>query len=242
MHHVKCNFKNITQKDKDQFKNSGCILLVSVGQEAHESDRFEATVDLVNSSFKFCTVSLYDSLQRYTMALNSLHNENYFHNVATHEGDKWLERSAKYLNKLTILKEIYRWDRWLNHPNFLRQLDELETLIKNDPVYKAAFDTTIDKYLLRYCKNLSSLSNFNKGRARKLCFNYVLEECAVLCLWPELNVQFDIYPSLHNEAIEETRRRFILSNYPDLLHPITLRFRNAAQLKPQYFELLENEK
>src|SRR5437899_2083115 len=83
-------FINIIQKDKDEFKNSQCLLLISVGQDAHEGDRFSATVNLVNSTFSGCLVSLYDSLQRYTMAINSLNDPSYFHDIATRAGDKWL--------------------------------------------------------------------------------------------------------------------------------------------------------
>ncbi len=71
---VKVVFKNTTPEQKEQFKNMQCMLLISVGQESHEGERFEKTIDLINSSFESCTILLYDSLQRYSMSLNSTRN------------------------------------------------------------------------------------------------------------------------------------------------------------------------
>lgn len=225
---------------KEIFKQSQCLLLISVGQEAHEGERFEATINLINTSFNSCIISLYDSIQRHTMALNSQKDPSFFHNTASKEGDLWLERNEKYYSKLTIPKEITRWNTWLNHPNFFKEHDKLLTLINDDPTYKAVFDNTIEGYLTRYCSRLDDLSKFDHDRAKQICFNYIVEECAVLCLWPELQCQFEIYPNRHNDAIEETRARFITPCYPELLRAIQLGFRNAKQVKPQQFEFLKN--
>ncbi len=240
MKEVKCNFKNITNDDKVKFKNSDCLLLISVGQESHEGSRFSATIDLINTSFKSCIISLYDSIQRHTMALNSDKPPEFFHTISVKEGDLWLERNRRYIDNLSVPNKILRWDMWLKHLSFGDQKIKLTSLLKNDPSYKSFFDITIDKYLERYCKHLTDISNFDMDRARKLCFDYVLEECVVLCLWLELNCQFEVYPNIHNDAIEETRKRLIFPHHPDLLRALTIRFRNSKQLKPQQFISYEN--
>lgn len=241
MANIKPLFKNLSSDVKTKFQYSQCLLLISVGQEAHEGERFEATIDLINGSFKSCIVLLYDSLQRHTMALNSIKEPSAFHETAAREGTLWLERNQKYLNKLTILKDVTRWDMWLNHSNFTAQLNQLKAVIDRDPVYRASFEDTISGYIDRYSKRLQDSSCFNYERARELCFDYILEECAILCLWPTLQCQFEVYPNYHNGAIEATRKLFVLPNYPDLLHAIRLGFRNAKQVKPQHFALLHNE-
>lgn len=237
---IKCNFKNIIEEDKKHFEQSTCLLLISVGQESHEGDRFSATIDLVNSSFKNCYISLYDSIQRHTMALNSNQSPEYFRALAIKEGDLWLGRNFQHYNALSAPSKIFRWDSWLNHPAYQETRNKLLFMTQEDPSYKDVFDRTINKYLERYCKNLQNPSNFNRQRAEEICFEYVLEECTVLCLWIELNCPFEIYPNPHNDAIEETRRRFIYPNHPNLLRPLTIRFRNAKLLKPQRFILHEN--
>ena len=100
---------------------------------------------------------------------------------------------------------------------------------------------TIKKYLERYCNRLDGLEKFDMERARKICFDYILEECTVLCLWKNLNCEFEIYPNAHNDAIEETRGRFINVQCQNNLRSLMLRFRNTKQLKPQKFNLLTNK-
>lgn len=241
MKEVKCNFKGIADDNKCKLKDSQCLLLISVGQESHEGERFAATINLINKSFKSCIISLYDSIQRYTMALNSGQPPAYFHQASVREGELWLERNKQYYDYLSIPKQVHRWDTWINHREFTEQKNKLLSLIDTDPSYKASFDTTIDKYLERYCKNSIGTTNFDVSRAKKLCFEYVLEECAVLCVWPELNCQFEVYPSVHNDAIEATRKHFVSPHHPNLLQSLSLRFRNAKQLKPQQFTTLKSE-
>jgi len=234
---VRALFKNITPKLKSQFKNSRCLLLISVGQESHEGERFAVTTDLIKESFSSCIVLLYDSVQRYTMSLANAEEPETFHDIAAKEGDLWLERNQQYLNKLKIEK-IFHWDVWLHHPQFSAQRDKLLNLINSDPSYKAIYGSTIDTYLERFFRRLDDLSNINMERAKCLCFEYLLEECTVLCLWPELNCQFEVYPNWHNDAIEATRKHFITPYCPGLLQSIRVGFRNAKQIKPQKFNLL----
>lgn len=241
MSSVKAIFRYANEDNKKLFKESKCLLLISVGQESHEGERFSKTIDLINSSFESCIILLYDSLQRYTMALNSAQSPEYYHKIATDEGYHWLERNKKFYNKLSNLQEVYHWDHWLNQSDFVTKKAELQEIIKVDSTYKAVFDNSINKYLERYCKRITSLDGFDIERAKKICFDYILEECVVLCLWTKLNCHYEVYPNHHNDAIEETRQRFITPHYPELLNSVTIRFRNAKQIKPQCFELLEKE-
>jgi hypothetical protein len=237
---VKTVFKRADDYKK-MFKHSQCLLLISVGQESHEGERFESTINLINDSFSSCIISLYDTLQRHTMALNSIYEPNDYYETSLKEGDLWIARNRQYLNNLTIPNKIIRWDMWLNHVNFQSQRNNLLTTINSDATYKNVFDNTVSSYLARYEKRLNETSNFNLSRAKNICFEYLLEECTILCLWPELQCQFEIYPNRHNDAIEETRSRFITSQYPNLLVAIATGFRNAKQIKPQYFQLLKNK-
>jgi|JI10StandDraft_1071094.scaffolds.fasta_scaffold178160_1 hypothetical protein len=236
---VRAVFKNTTQELRDKFKKSQCLLLISVGQEAHEGERFAATIELINASFSGCIISLYDSLQRHTMALNSLKEPSDFHEAAVKQGDLWLERNEKYYSKLILPMSITRGNDWLHHPNYLTQQEKLRALIKQDTIYKAIFNSAIDNYLSRYVARLPSTSHFNLNRAKSICFEYILEECTILCLWFELHCQFEIYPGHHNDAMEETRRRFIRPGDSNLMWPLQLDFRNVTKMKPQYFELAD---
>lgn len=227
---------------KESFKNSQALMTISVGQGSHEGEMFRATVDSVNAFFGSCVILVDDSLQRHTMAISSSKSADFFYELSLREGDLWLERNRKYYERLTIPTRIIRWDMWLRHRNFRTQQEKVKVEIDSDPSYKLAFDTSIDAFLRKYLERLSDKKAFDLERARKLSFDFVLEECTALCLWIELQCLFEIYPNKHNRAIEETRKRFILKNHPHLLNPVTIGFRNAKQLKSQQFELLQREK
>lgn len=235
---IKAIFRNISEEKKATFKNSQCLLTISVGQETHEGELFDITIELINKSFASCIILVDDSLQRHTMALNSNKDANYFYEVAIKEGDLWLERNKQYYNKLTIPSKILRWNKWLHHTNFQTQQTVIKKLIETDLTYKAAFEHSIKKFIEKYYERLANPENFDKERAWQLSLDFVIEECTVLCLWTELECHFEVYPSLRNEAMDETHKRFVLPNHPNLLHPVGIKFKNAKQMKPQCFELL----
>ncbi|HLX54633.1 MAG TPA: hypothetical protein VKR58_11860, partial [Aquella sp.] len=137
---VKIAFKNVSSEQKVLFANSVCLLTISVGQEMHEGELFNLTIDLINKSFESCIILVDDSLQRYTMALNSDKSPNDYHNLAILEGRNWLRRNKQFYNKLTIPYKILHWDQWLKHDNFKQQKKMIRESIKNDPIYKATFD------------------------------------------------------------------------------------------------------
>lgn len=238
MSRIRPIFKGMTEEEKNRFKYSKCLLTISVGQQSHEAELFNMTVDLVNEHFGSCVLLVDDSLQRHTMALDSQNDANYFYNISVDEGDLWLQRNEKYYCKFSIPVEIIRWDKWLNHPNFREQQEKIRNLIRTDIDFRTAFDRSIEKFLKKFCERLSNPSSFDIKRAWQLSLDYLVEECAVLCLWTELKCNFEVYPSKRNQAMDMTHKTFVLPMYPDLLHAIEIKFRNAQQKKPQFFELL----
>ncbi|MCD6047486.1 MAG: hypothetical protein K0S08_1133 [Gammaproteobacteria bacterium] len=221
--------------EKSRFAGSVCLLSISVGQENHEDERLAVTIDLINESFSGCVISLYDSLQRYTMALIRNQPPSYFYPMAVKEGELWLERNASYLKRLNNLKAVKHWDEWLKHPNYQSYLENIKTLIETDVNFKAIFDGVVLAYLKRFNKRSLLL---DQEWAYEVCFNYLLEECAALCLWPEAECAYEIYPGQHNAAIEETRKRFILPQ--KTLTPLPLVFKPRKNLRPQQFVTLNN--
>lgn len=236
MAEVKAIFRYVTAQCKSKFKNASCLLTVSVGQQTQEGERFRATMDLVNNSFRSCVVCINDSLQRHTMAIiKGAKEAKDLYDLSMQEGDAWLKRNEKYFDRLTIPLQIIRWDTWLNHPNFIESQNKIRTLINQDKSYKDAFCNAIDEFLVKYSKRVPNSKNFDLETAWKFCFDFVIEECASLNLWHELNCQYEVYPNKHNSAIEETRERFVVPSHPHLLKAVTIGFRNAGQAQPQAF-------
>lgn len=238
---TKCFFRFINSEDKSVFSKSRCLFTISVGQQTHEGEHFDATIELINNSFESCVMLVDDSLQRHTMALNQKQNPDYFYDLSIKEGDLWLERNKHYYSKLNNLEKIVRWDYWLSHPDFLKKRKAILETLKKDQSYNISFRDSVNSFVSKYHLRINSeTETFDIERAKKLSFDFILEECTALCLWPELNCNFEAYPNLHNSAINDTRQRFVLSKNTNLIQPITLGFRNAKQLKPQHFLCLED--
>lgn len=242
MSHIKPVFRYIEEQEKAKFSQSQCLLTISVGQEVHEGEKFASTIELINSAFNSCIMLIDDSLQRHTMAINTTQNADFFYEPSIKEGDLWLTRNEQHYSKLTILKKIIRWDTWLTHPNYIDKQKELKILIENDMNYQGVFESTITEFLRRYYERLQETAGFDMQKARQLCFDYLLEECTAMCLWPELSCHFEVYPSRRNQVMDETHKRFVLPYYSDLLHAVGIKFKNRKQLKPQYFEALKEKK
>ena len=66
---VKVTFR-CSEQDKADMVDSDCILHISVGQEYHEGEKLIATMDLINETFRSCTIMLCDTLQRHTLKLS----------------------------------------------------------------------------------------------------------------------------------------------------------------------------
>jgi tRNA-dependent cyclodipeptide synthase len=236
MYGIKPVFKVQNNIDQTIFQKSRCLLTISVGQEAHEGDKFGATIDLVNAAFESIILLIDDSLQRHSMALNKTQDADFFYNASMAAGDAWLARNRQYYQKLDNLEQIIRWDKWLKHPHYLEKYRQIKTLLSNDNDYQHSFDETITAFLKRNPQN----RYVEDKNARKLCLDYLIEECAALCLWPEINANFEVYPSKRNSAMSQTHQRFVLAQYPELLHPVAIKFKNRKQFKPQNFELKES--
>ncbi len=241
---IKSVFRYIDDASRDNFSNSQCLLTISVGQEVHENEKFETTIDLINRSFDSCIMLIDDSLQRHTMVLDRKESADDFYNISVEEGDRWLIRNEQYYGQLTNLKKIIRWDMWLQHPDYLTKQNMIKAMIRDDIHYKTIFDDTIIEFLRRYCSRIMNSDSFDQARGYSLCFDYLLEECTAMTLWPELGCHFEVYPSRRNFAMDETHKRFVLPYYPDLLHAVAIKFKNRKQLKPQQFKLVDslNEK
>ena len=232
---VKCRFKGLSESAKLKLEGSSCLLTISVGQEYHEGDKFEATIELINKTFEQCKIMLYDGLQRYTMTLHNPGLPDQFLNAAISEGDEWLKRNAPNYKQLDILTEIIRWDHWLKHPDFFEKKQMVIQAIQNIKEYNQAFEDTIHQYLSRYTKRLPHGTYFNKKHAYFTCLSYLIEECAALCLWHETQCDYEVYPNLRNPAMDATHNLFILPEHPDQLYSIPLKFINKKQLSPQTF-------
>ncbi len=233
---LKCNH-NL----KSKFAASSCLLTISVGQESHEGERNATTMSLISATFQSCIITLHDSLQRYTIELTKEQDADFFHETAISAGNNWLARNKKYFSYFQNEPKVIRWDDWLKDPDYETYKNIITQTIQLDASYQNTFENTIDEYLTRYIKRLDNPESFDQNRAHALCLDYLIEECAVLCLWQKTGCQFELYAGKHNAAMQETRKRFISHMHPNLIQPVMIGFNHRPDMQPQHFAVNKKE-
>lgn len=208
-------FVGVNKETRQEFKNTGCLLIISVGQLYHEGEKFKAAIKLVNKSFAFCDILVSDTLQKYTIYLdNKDKNEDELYILAKKAGDDWIERNMQYISTLTIPYHISRWDEWLVKDKYNFYHEKVRELYNSNITYKNLVDEVAYDFLSRrnYLNDKDEQSAFDSS------LKYLLEESAVTCLFEGL-YKFCVYPSdLHmistcNKLIHGNNAQSKMINY-----------------------------
>ncbi|HAT7747608.1 TPA: hypothetical protein KKX05_002775 [Legionella pneumophila] len=227
---TKAHFRGNPPEERKLFSSSSCLMPISVGQPVHEGEKFEATIHLVERSFQTCTILVDDSVQRHTIAiLNPDKSEDELYKMAIQEGDKWIERSQHLYNSFNIPLNVLRWDDWFNMPEFAQSYKNVKEEYQSNPLFKQAINANIDDFLERYLRNNTEITP-QSPNAISLCLDYLLEECAVMCLWVKGEYDFELYPSGRNKAMAATYDFLIKPSYPEYLKAVALRFKKYGTI------------
>lgn len=192
----KASFRWVTEEDKAKFKNSTVIVPISVGQQYHEAGEFEATIALINKSFKECHILIADTLRRHSPEVREqAYNDGLDASTLTlHRGEQWFYNNEKYISMLSIPYRISKWNEWLAHPAYTDYYNAVLKLYQEDSSYKAIVDNDVAAFLCRGNRRYDSESINN-------CRSYILEESAVVCLWVLSGFELDVYPMGDNKAM-----------------------------------------
>lgn len=226
---TKASFRGNPPEERKQFSEASCLMPISVGQAVHENEKFTAVVKLVNASFKTCTILVDDSVQRHTLAICSELDPDALYDDALALGQQWLLRNQIRYAELTIPYQILRWDDWLKHPDFEMQLERVRRFYSDNLQYRASIHQNVDDFLTRYLGRESS-PFWDKQRSVRLCIDYLLEECAVMCLWTHGEYHFELYPSGRNQAMRATYEMLIKPQFPEHLRSVAVRFKKYTQI------------
>ena len=221
---VKASFRENPVEERKKFHQSTCLMPISVGQSIHEGAKFEAVIKLINASFKHCTILVDDSVQRHTIGITKEASPEILYQMAIGEGDAWLQRSEPAYRQLTIPYEIMRWDDWHKDAQFTNSYQRVKQEYHSNEYYKKAIHTNIEEFLSRYLINFFD-TPVDYDRAFSLCLDYLIEECAVMCLWTKKAYNFEVYPSGRNQAMAATYEYLIRPFFPEYLKPVALRFK-----------------
>ncbi len=185
-----------------EYEGRSTILLVSVGADYHEGEKFGATVDLLNrSGFSRVTVAVADTLQRHNLDVPP--GEAY--RLSRRRGDQWIARNRPLLDLLTADVDILRWDTALSDPAYPHALDDVRTAYETNADYAAAIDSTIDRFVSRRGDDVPDVDRIRNG-----CRTYLLEEVPIIQpLWADQGYDFVVYPQQISTAMQATRDLFV---------------------------------
>lgn len=199
---------------KSNFKESVCVLAISVGQKAHEGENLAATIDYINNNFKSCTIALGDSLQRHNFTfLYSLDSRNAYKKSLA-EGNSWLERNKPIYNELRIPFQITRWDEWLNHEDYKAIESKLRKIYKKDEKVREAFEKTSEDFKERFKKILMGenieITAELLEKVKEKSIEYLKEESIIMtAIWATEGYNYILYPSPILEAVERAREKLL---------------------------------
>ena len=220
----KASFRHTTSEQKKRFKESKCILPISVGQEYQDGEKLVASLKLINNNFKEVVILVNDAIQWYNDAIVSLQeSEEKLFNIAKVRGDEWLDRNKKFFDQyLSINKKIVRWEYWITQKNFKFFHEKVLNLYRDNDSYKDIIEQNVLTYVSRFKKRNA---NLDEERAFNMSLKYLLEECASVCLWVNEKCEYLLYPYEINRSVVATRKYLIEPLYPNLLLEAPFRLR-----------------
>jgi tRNA-dependent cyclodipeptide synthase len=220
----KVEFVKSALDDKNIAKKSKCILSISMGVEAYEDYKLIAILSLINKTFSECKIIVGDTLHRHNTGFESDQEKL---NSALKKGDEWLNRNFTYfIRELKIPFQIIRWDSFLRTPGYQEYYDVIESKYNNDSNYHQIFNETAKEFLSR--KDRSGEENAAQVPAS---LAYLKEEAAAMCLWPELACEYEVYYNKRNGVTDLIYRDILKTQYPNLLQPLSLRFKKQKVFK-----------
>lgn len=218
---------NLPESEKDFLKSKSCMVMISVGSEAHEGEKLRATLKMINANFKECTIAVCDTLQRHTLAI-SHHNKNVdeLYHLSKHLGDKWIERhKQKMQEELKIPYRIIRWDHWFDTAKFKADLKKVNELYDTNPTYHSAIQSTLSEFVQRYSKRFVDI---DKNAAANHSLKYLLEEAACMLQWFDESCDYEVYYAPRIKALSATFSILESKRCNKLLRPAVIAFDKCA--------------
>ena len=220
---------------KHLFDQSLCSLTISVGQDNHEGNKFLSTLHQINKNFKACIIAVCDTLQRHTLSIHYKSSSDELYTIAKQQGCNWLIRNKSAIELLTIPYKIIRWSEWLHSPLYQSKRVIIDALYESNKNYRSSIIKAVELFLGRYSHREPVL---NYEQAFNYSLEYLKEECAVMLLWVDLGINFEIYPSKRNLAMAATYDHLIAPIYKNILIPVALdiRSRKIQQIRYNSFQ------
>lgn len=168
-------------------------LHISVGQDYHEGEKFQATVAWARGNFDDVIICVNDTLQRHNFIFQGKTPEE-AHRISKAAGEDWIERNTTPEMRTDPHVKIVRWDDWIHLDNYDDTLNRVSNRISTDMVYGKAIETEAVNFWERMKKRSGFKSDDQKDDFVEHSKNYLLEECAVFSMMFRRAKAADIYP------------------------------------------------
>jgi tRNA-dependent cyclodipeptide synthase len=179
-------------------------LNISVGQEYHEGDKFQAVCDWVSRHFNQSVVNICDSLQRHNLEATGIEPKQ-AHKMAIANGDAWIERNRQSIESLPNV-QIIRWDDWRQGAYWDYALDKARKLYENDKKFQSICRDTAHSFISKR----TFANEQDQKRALDYSTRYIMEEVA-FSLVSSFDDVADIYPGTFPPIFDYMRENGIPS-------------------------------
>lgn len=167
-------------------------LQISVGQEYHEGEKFEATIHWVKHRFDKVIICVNDTLQRHNLIFRGMDKDK-ARSYSAEQGDSWIERNRIYLDELGVY-ELYRWSDWTQTYAYKLEQSKVINLFKTNSFFRDQVEEEMLLFWERAKKKNPYMSESRFHDFRLHSTMYLLEECAVFQLMFKHCRAVDIYP------------------------------------------------
>lgn len=168
-------------------------LQISVGQEYHEGDKFEATINWAKHRFEKTIICVNDTLQRFNFSYKTNMDTSQALFVSESEGAAWVERNKRYIEQLPNF-ELYRWENWRSHPAYAAEYEYVTNLYQKDNLVKDLVLQNVLDFWKRRERKADMSGDYHFDTFKKASIEYLLEETAVFFLMFKKERAVDIYP------------------------------------------------
>jgi hypothetical protein len=207
-----------------QYVGKRALLLISVGKDYHEGNKLSATIDKINATgFGECVIAVADTLQRHNYA-DGCANSNYQRSLD--RGDTWLKQNEPTLSKLSMQREIVRWDELLRRVDYSQYYHMITNEYYSNHEYRNAINDTIGVFAER--NGLVPGTHEHEAAFYRSLF-YILEECPIIMpMWARDGIDFILYPKQMTAAMSKTRELFVQNDGDERANWLAIKLRKKS--------------
>jgi len=195
--------KNSTWKEY----STACVG-ISLGSRNHIGPALAGILDWAGEHFEHCIIDLSDTLHRFNY-LNGMSLPQAMEKSRA-QGTQWLSDHKLLIDSCLPSYTLIRWDHWLEHPDFKKNLELFRTAEKTQGDFRAAL----------YHDSINFQARQNNGpfvpdeQFLRSSIDYLLEELAAHSILYTEHPAAVIYPGKEHESFKMVRNGLV-ANVPD---------------------------